>query len=159
MNRGRGPRLSTCEWFDFLAALNYVKAQRTKHELDALRLVRFVASPQAARLRGFFHGVQAEREPLLEERLRWGSMAEGTIMIYVRSHPRHDLAQLAVTVHHEIDHALGLGETEVLTRAVCRRITTHDVEPYRVRMSGLQLVVPEAQPRRAGALRPSMVFC
>lgn len=155
----RKPRLSTCEWFDFLAALNYVKANRTRHELDALRLVRFVASPQASRLRGFFHGIQAERDPLLEERLHWGSVAEGTIMIYVRSHPRHNLAELAVTVHHEIDHALGLGETAVLTLAVGRRITTEDVEPYRVRMSGQQLVVPEAQPRPTGPLRPTMVFC
>lgn len=156
----KGPRISLCEWLDFLAALNYVKAQRTEHELAALRLVRFVASAEASRLRGFFHGAQADREPLLEDRFRWGSLAEGTIMIYVRSHPRHNLGELAVTVHHEIDHALGLGEAEVRTLAAGRRITTADVLPYRIRFEGARLVVPEAKPPRPGGpARPAMVFC
>lgn len=156
----RRPRLSLCEWLDFLAALHFVHSQRTSHEFEALRLVRFVASAEAASLRGFFHGVQACREPLLEDRIRPGSLAEGTIMIYVRSHPPHDLRELAVTVHHEIDHALGGDETEVRQLAATRIFTHEDVQAHRIRREGLRLIVPEAQPARiAGPPRPTAVFC
>ncbi len=137
-------RLSLAEWLDYLAARMYVTSKLTLPERQALRGVRIIASADQTNRRGFFHGVQARRNPDYTNRLARGAEASGLVTIFVRSHPPGDLHELAVTIHHEIDHALGFGEGGVLSLAAARHIAEADVLAYRVRLEGFRLVVPAA---------------
>lgn len=67
-------------------------------------------------LRGYFYGEQAMRDRALEGRLVEGSRARGVIEVFA---PRHDgsIEDFVATLRHEVDHALGFNEAEVLQRS------------------------------------------
>jgi hypothetical protein len=152
--------LSIAEWLDYSAALTYVKSTLTATERRALARVRFQASGDITALRGYFYGVQARRDRRFVDRIDETSAADGLVKIFVRSHPRGDLAELAVTVHHEIDHALGFNEVQVDLLARQRGpISDLAVEDWRPMVRAGRIVVPTPRPapERPARARPFVV--
>jgi hypothetical protein len=136
----------TCGLLDFMGALAYVRAQLTDEEHAALRHVTIrpaVLWRHPAGLRGCFVGVQAERDRVLEGELAPGARAWGQITIFLKAHRPGALDDLAVTIRHEIDHALGFGETDVLNLAAGRRVTLADVSAYRPYWKGHRIIYPK----------------
>jgi hypothetical protein len=123
--------LTDGELFDFFAALSAVHARLSAAEVDALREVRIFPDTLSAVYQGHFWGRQLRRDPDLEDTIAAGSRCFGDVRIFVRNH-RGDLAALAVTIHHELDHALGFDEAEVLRRARPRGYTSAEVELFRM---------------------------
>lgn len=106
--------INLLEWRTYATALIYVVRQLSVAQLDAISQVNFVARPTHPHLRGSFLGVQAQRDRAFVDALVTGARASGQITIYVRG---RRVLELIETVHHEIDHALGFDEGDVLRRS------------------------------------------
>lgn len=134
--------------FDFVSALAYVRAQLTLEEHKALLFVTIkpiTTRRHPAVLRGCFIGEQARRSREFEDELEPGTRARGEICIFLREHRPGVLADLAVTIHHEVDHAIGFGETEVLRRAAGRKIVESEVASFKPYWRGHTLIYPRAE--------------
>lgn len=136
----------TSALLDFSGALAYVRAQLTDEEHAALRHVTVRPAllwRHPAGLRGCFVGVQAERSRVFEGELEPGSKASGQITVFLKAHRPGALDELAITIRHEVDHALGFGETDVHNLAAGRRVTVADVAAFRPYWAGHRIIYPK----------------